>query len=107
VNKAEWIQQIRQQSGETLLVKQVEAVVNAMVASIAPVVNAEGRLQVHGLGTFIKKHKAARQARNPRTGEPVAVAEKWGVGFKAAPGFLASLETPPPTRKGARRASKH
>lgn len=39
---------------------------------------------INGLGTFKPKHRAARQARNPRTGDLVDVAATNTAGFTAA-----------------------
>jgi DNA-binding protein HU-beta len=45
---------------------------------------AGGSMRVPGLGTFTKRHRAARTGRNPRTGEPIQIAASYSVGFKAA-----------------------
>jgi integration host factor subunit beta len=39
-------------------------------------------VELRGFGAFTVKHRAARQGRNPRTGSPVAVAEKFVPFFK-------------------------
>jgi len=41
-------------------------------------------IRVSGLGTFRRKAKAARTARNPRTGAPVAVPARSVLVFKAS-----------------------
>jgi len=42
----------------------------------------EGRIELRNFGVFEVKKRAARKARNPRTGERVDVAEKFVVTFK-------------------------
>jgi nucleoid DNA-binding protein len=43
---------------------------------------AEGRIELRNFGVFEVKRRAARRARNPRTGDPVPVPEKCVVTFK-------------------------
>jgi hypothetical protein len=43
---------------------------------------ADGRIELRNFGVFEVKKRAARKARNPRTGEKVFVAEKFVVTFK-------------------------
>ena len=42
----------------------------------------ESRIELRNFGVFEVKKRAARKARNPRTGDPVEVAEKYVVTFK-------------------------
>jgi nucleoid DNA-binding protein len=42
----------------------------------------EGRIELRNFGVFQVKRRKARKARNPRTGEPVEVAERSVVTFK-------------------------
>lgn len=56
--------------------------VDAVVGAIADYAGGGGRVSLPPLGTFALKHKAARQARNPRTGEPITIAAKDVIGFK-------------------------
>lgn len=46
--------------------------------------NAGEKVQLNGFGLFKQIHKAARTARNPKTGEAIPVAAKTVVTFKAA-----------------------
>lgn len=48
----------------------------------------EGKVVIKGFGTFAKKHKEARKARNPKTGEIVDVAPKDVFVFKASKDLL-------------------
>lgn len=41
------------------------------------------RVEIRGFGVFDLNHRTPRQARNPKTGEPVAVPAKWVPAFKA------------------------
>src|SRR6266568_2863319 len=42
----------------------------------------EGRIELRNFGVFQVKRRKARKARNPRTGEPVEVAERSVVTFR-------------------------
>jgi DNA-binding protein HU-beta len=59
--------------------KQVDAVLTAL----ADVVHGQPEVFVRGLGKFKWVDRAARTARNPRTGEAVEVAAKRALTFKA------------------------
>jgi nucleoid DNA-binding protein len=39
-------------------------------------------VDLRGFGSFVVKEKKARQGRNPRTGETIAIAAKRDAGFK-------------------------
>jgi integration host factor subunit beta len=62
--------------------KDCEAVVNAILGRIEDALAAGDRVEIRGFGAFSVKELIARQGRNPRTGESVAVKEKRAVHFK-------------------------
>ena len=62
--------------------KECEAVVNAILGKIADALAAGERVEIRGFGSFSVKDLRARQGRNPRTGESVAVKEKKVVAFR-------------------------
>lgn len=41
------------------------------------------RVEIRGFGSFNLNYRPSRQARNPKTGEPVAVSAKWVPSVKA------------------------
>jgi DNA-binding protein HU-beta len=51
-------------------------------------------LKLAGLGSFKQVVRAARQGRNPRTGQPITIPAKTVVKFKAAKEIRDSLATP-------------
>lgn len=61
--------------------KLVQVVVQKTLDSILDAVASEGRAELRNFGVFEVKQRAARKARNPRTGEQVDVAEKQVVMF--------------------------
>jgi nucleoid DNA-binding protein len=57
----------------------VQAVLDTVLESLA----AEGRIELRNFGVFEVQRRAARRARNPRTGERVDMPETHRVTFKA------------------------
>lgn len=82
------------QASKTDLIKNVGQQLNMTDAAATQVVDAvlggiatwakSNKLIIRGFGTFEVKHKAARTARNVRTGLPVEVAARDVLTFKAA-----------------------
>jgi DNA-binding protein HU-beta len=61
---------------------EVEAVTDAVLETIAATLQGNERVDLRGFGSFVVKEKKARQGRNPRTGETIAIAAKRDAGFK-------------------------
>src|SRR5260370_25566079 len=61
--------------------RQSETIVNAMFEEMANVLARGGRIEIPGFGSFGVKQRRARQGRNPRTGDMVAVEAKPGPFF--------------------------
>jgi DNA-binding protein HU-beta len=57
--------------------------IDAVVDAIAKSLKRGQQVAVVGFGTFSVKHRAARQGRNPRTGETIQIAASNVPGFKA------------------------
>jgi nucleoid DNA-binding protein len=80
VTKKEIVKTISEEIGMTQL-KTKEIVQKTFDAIVETLVD-EGRIELRNFGVFEVKKRAARKARNPRTGERVDVAEKYVVTFK-------------------------
>ncbi len=63
---------------------QAESVVDTVIDSIVKSLKKGGEVSIAGLGIFSVKARAARMARNPRTGESVKVAATKVPKFRAA-----------------------
>lgn len=61
-----------------------ETQARAVCAAIREVADAGEKVIIKGFGTFQYKLRAARAARNPGTGETIAVPAKMALTFKAA-----------------------
>jgi len=56
--------------------RDVERIVTTIFDEIAVALARGDRVELRGFGAFSVKRREARQGRNPRTGEQVAVTEK-------------------------------
>jgi len=80
VTKKEIVKAISEEIGLTQL--QTKDIVQKTFDAIVDTLVREKRIELRNFGVFEVKKRAARKARNPRTGERVDVAEKYVVTFK-------------------------
>jgi integration host factor subunit beta len=59
-----------------LLQRDIERIVGTVFDEITNALARGNRVELRGFGAFSVKQRDARQGRNPRTGEAVAVSEK-------------------------------
>lgn len=71
-----------------MLTDQERKVVREAAALIVRETGDGEKVMVKGFGTFAIKEKAARTARNPKTGEAVDVPARAVLSFKASPGTI-------------------
>ena len=81
MSKTELVEFIAAEAG----VSKAEAgrVLDATLAGITKGLKKEGKVTLVGFGTFTAKKRAAREGRNPQTGETVKIAARVVPGFKA------------------------
>jgi integration host factor subunit beta len=79
--KSELIQKLAT-SNPHLYQRDIERIVNVIFDEIVAALARGERVELRGFGAFTVKHRAARQGRNPRTGETVFVDEKFVPFFK-------------------------
>lgn len=65
--------------------KDTAEIVQVVFDSLADAIKDSGRFQYPDFGTFNVKERAARQGRNPRTGDAMNIAASKTVSFKPAP----------------------
>jgi nucleoid DNA-binding protein len=80
VTKKEIVKAISEEIGLTQL--KTKEIVQKTFDAIVDTLVQERRIELRNFGVFEVKKRAARKARNPRTGERVDVAEKYVVTFK-------------------------
>lgn len=82
MNKAAIIDAVHAVLGGTKV--QAEQAVDAVVSSIVDTLKKGNEVSIAGLGIFAVKQRAAREARNPRTGESIKVPAMKVPKFRAA-----------------------
>ena len=80
VTKKEIVKTISEEIGLTQL--KTKEIVQKTFDAIVEALVTEGRIELRNFGVFEVKPRAARKARNPRTGEKVLVPAKYVVTFK-------------------------
>ena len=81
LNKSELSSQVADQA--SLSKGQASDVVDAVFSAIADALARDESVAIPGFGTFSTKARAAREGRNPRTGESIAIAASKSPSFKA------------------------
>jgi DNA-binding protein HU-beta len=84
VNKAELVEELAASLGDK---KQATAALDAVLKAIQNAVTTGDRVAITGFGVFEKRVRAARTARNPRTGEAVKVKKTSVPAFRPGAGF--------------------
>jgi len=75
VTKSELVAAVAE-AREDLTRKHAELVVNTIFDSMKDALRDGDRIEIRGFGSFQVRTRASRMGRNPKTGEPVAIAEK-------------------------------
>ena len=81
MNKRDIVERVASEAG--IARQAAEAAVGAVFASVAEALASGEDVAVAGFGRFARKDRPAREGRNPRTGERIAVGPSSGVSFKA------------------------
>ena len=71
MNKEGLVEQVAASTGETR--KQVLQVLDAILAGITDALRRDEKVTLVGFGTFQVRTRAAREGRNPRTGEKIQI----------------------------------
>ena len=81
MNKAELIESVANHSG--LNKRQAGAAVDAFVETVTAALAAKENVTIVGFGTFSTTERAAREGRNPRTGETIEIEARTAPRFRA------------------------
>lgn len=81
MNKTELIAAVAEKTD--LSKKDADAAVSAVLGAITDALKAGDKIQLVGFGTFEVRNRAAKQGRNPRTGETMTVPAFKVPAFKA------------------------
>jgi DNA-binding protein HU-beta len=89
LNKSELIDAVASSTGETK--RAVGDVLDATLTTIQKSVKKGESVTIPGFGTFSRRARSARTARNPRTGEPIKIKATKVPAFKAGAGFKSAV----------------
>ncbi len=82
MTKDEMTSQVAEAAGLTS--SQADAAIKAVFAAISNELQSGGEAKLAGFGSFSVGERAARQGRNPQTGETIEIAASKAVKFKPA-----------------------
>ncbi len=81
MTKSELIEQLSM-NNEQLNKRESELIINTIFDSIGGELVQGGRVEIRGFGSFTIRSRDAREARNPKSGDVVMIAEKKTPFFK-------------------------
>ena len=81
MNKSELIAAVAAKTGETK--KNAETAVDAFVEVVTEALSKGDKVQLVGFGSFEVRNKAAREGRNPQTGEKIKIKASKSPAFSA------------------------
>ena len=90
MNKADLVRAVAEKAD--IKKKDAAVAVDAIIASISEGLVEEGKVKLVGFGTFSVVERAAREGRNPATGEAIHIDAKKTVKFKAGSEFKAAVK---------------
>lgn len=99
MNQSQFIQAIADQtteSGQSISKADVTRVLLALTGVVHTQLKAGEELTLPGIGKLKSQHKEAKTGRNPKTGEPVAIAAKTAPKFTAAKALKDALNDEKP-----------
>lgn len=89
MNKTELIAAMANETN--LSKKDVEAVLKSFIDVVSKELQNDGKVQLVGFGTFEVSKRAAREGRNPQTGEAMTIAASKTPKFKAGKALKDSI----------------
>ena len=101
MNKAEFVAAMAEKAG--LSKKDAEKAVKAFTEIVSEELAKGEKIQLVGFGTFEVAERAAREGRNPRTGETIKIAAAKNPKFKAGKALKDAVNAP---KKKAKKAAK-
>jgi DNA-binding protein HU-beta len=89
MNKAELIAKVSDDAGITKT--QANAALDSFVEAVTKTLKAGGKVTLVGFGTFSVSKRAARNGRNPQTGEVIKIKARKVAKFKAGKELAAKM----------------
>ena len=92
MTKAELVEQAAGAVGRRITKKDCGLVVDAFLDAVKETLARADHIEIRGFGTFKVRHRKARTARNPKTGEPVEVPPRVAPVFKPSSHFRGRVD---------------
>lgn len=92
VVKSDLVEQVYKKVGFTR--QEAEEAVDVLFKEIKTELASGESVRIAGFATFNLKHKKARNARNPQTGQPILIRSRRVLTFKPSKNLLTSTESP-------------
>ncbi|MDE2874579.1 MAG: integration host factor subunit beta [Gemmatimonadota bacterium] len=91
MTKAELVEQAADALGGRVTKQDCALVVDAFLDAVTDGLACGDNIEIRGFGTFKVRHRKARKARNPSTGEAVEVPPRFAPVFKPSSHFVRSV----------------
>lgn len=91
MTKADLVEQVTEAIGPGITKKDCALVVDGFLNAVKRALTQGENIELRGFGTFKVRHRKARTARNPRTGDPVKVPPRKVPVFKASKHFRSKV----------------
>lgn len=82
MTKADIVEQVARAIGPGVTKRECALVVDGFLNAVTRALSQGDGIEIRGFGSFKVRRRNARMARNPRTGEPVAVPARFAPIFK-------------------------
>ncbi len=92
MTKADLVEQAADMIGPRVTKRDCGLVVDAFLDAVREAFAQGDRIELRGFGTFKVRHRKARTACNPRTGEPVAVPPRVAAVFQPSRHFRSRVD---------------
>ena len=80
-----------------IAVRTIHESVNYLIQMMSDALGDHQRIEIRGFGSFTVKHRVARQARNPSTGERITTSDKFSPHFKPGKALRDKINAAPLT----------
>jgi nucleoid DNA-binding protein len=91
MTKADLVEQVSDAIGPGVTKKDVALIIDGFLNAVKQALTEGENIEIRGFGTFKVRHRKARVARNPRTGEEVQVPAREVPVFKPSKHFRAQV----------------
>jgi len=78
-----------------------EVIINCLFDSMIDAMGRGERIEIRGFGSFVVKHRRAREGRNPKSGTVVSVSAKRVPSFKVGKELRLRVDGKGPVQKGS------